>query len=263
MIYQRMLAESQRLEQQIRELQAQLAACPEGKIVCTDNKTRWKWYHSNKKKLTYISKKNRQFAEQLAVKKYLSLLLEELLLEQKAISQYLRFHSEPSKNASSLLTDMPAYQELLSSYFSPISQELNQWMNAPFERNKRNPEHLLHKTISGYRVRSKSEALIDMSLHTHKLPFRYECPLQLGESTIYPDFTIRHPDTGKAYYWEHFGKMDDPHYCKNAYSKLQLYASHGIIPSIQLITTFETKAHPLDTEVVEKIIQHYFLTENA
>lgn len=259
MLYQRILAESKRLEQQIKELQTQLASCPEGKLVCTNNKTRWKWYHSDGKKLTYIPKKNRRFAEQLAAKKYLSLSLEELLGEQKAISNYLCSHSKSSKKASELLTDMPAYQELLSSYFCPLSQELSQWMNAPFERNQKNPEHLIHKTMSGYYVRSKSEALIDMSLHIHKLSFRYECSLQLGESTIYPDFTIRHPDTGKTYYWEHFGRMDDPYYCKNAYSKLQLYASYGIIPSIQLITTFETKANPLDTEIIEKIIQHYFL----
>lgn len=42
-------------------------------------------------------------------------------------------------------------------------------------------------------------------------------------------------------------------------SKLQLYISHEIIPSIQLITTYETMEHPLSTEVIYKIVEHYFL----
>lgn len=98
-----------------------------------------------------------------------------------------------------------------------------------------------------------------MFLHINKIPFRYECSLQLGDVTIFPDFTIRHPKTGEIYYWEHFGLMDNPTYCKNSISKLQLYASQGIVPSIQLITTYETKENPLSAELVGKIIQHYYL----
>lgn len=56
-----------------------------------------------------------------------------------------------------------------------------------------------------------------------------------------------------------FGLMDDPLYCKNAASKLQLYTSHGLIPSIQLITTYETREHPLSPKLVEEIVRHYFL----
>lgn len=67
-------------------------------------------------------------------------------------------------------------------------------------------------------------------LLTNKIPFRYECELQLEETTLYPDFTLRHPLTGQVFYWEHFGMMDNPNYCRNATTKLQLYFSHGIIP---------------------------------
>lgn len=30
--------------------------------------------------------------------------------------------------------------------------------------------------------------------------------------SIHPDFTVRHPITGKRIYWEHFGMMDDQEY---------------------------------------------------
>ncbi len=130
-------------------------------------------------------------------------------------------------------------------------------MQAPYDRSPKYPEQLIHKTAAGVMVRSKSEAIIAMLLHTHKIPFRYECALSLNNVTIYPDFTIHHPLTGQIYYWEHFGMMDNPTYSQNTCSKLQLYATNGIYPTIQLITTFETKENPLDSEYVEALIRHF------
>ena len=98
-----------------------------------------------------------------------------------------------------------------------------------------------------------------MHLYAYNIPYRYECALHLGDSLLYPDFTIMHPRTYKLYYWEHFGLMDNSGYAQNTYSKLQLYTAHGIVPSIQLITTFETKEHPINIDTISKIIEHYFL----
>lgn len=89
-------------------------------------------------------------------------------------------------------------------------QLLHQWLHMPFQSNPFHPENLIHKTASGKMVRSKSEVLIDLVLTTNHIPFHYESALVLGNSTIYPDFTILHPKTGKIFYWEHFGFMDDP-----------------------------------------------------
>ena len=132
-------------------------------------------------------------------------------------------------------------------------------MHSPYEKNTKYQEPLIHKSLSGNLLRSKSEAIIDMLLYTNRIPFRYECELLLNDISMYPDFTIRHPRTGQTYYWEHFGMMENPAYSKNACSKLQLYTSHGIIPSIHLITTYETKENPLNADFAEKIIRHYFL----
>ncbi len=258
-IYERMLAEHLRLEEQIRSLQSKLQTLPSGKIICTRNGNRYKWYQSDGHIPTYIPKKNRSLAEQLALKKYLTEQLKYLTHEKNAIELYLRYHDSNINTAEKMLTDQSEYQKLLSPYFQPTSQKLHDWMTSPYESNSKHPEQLIHKTSSGNFVRSKSEALIDMVLHTNRIPFRYECALHLSESTIYPDFTVRHPQTGKIYYWEHFGLMDDPTYCKNMCSKLQLYTSHGIIPNIQLITTYETKDNPLSFETIENTIQKYFL----
>lgn len=257
-IYEKIRSELQRLEQKLTSIQDKIHKLPEGKLICVRNGNYTKWFRSDGHHSTYIPRENRELAEQLAAKKYLSLIEKDLIQEQKAINFYLR-HYRPSSQAQQLLSDDSVYSELLSPYFTPPSEALQVWMHSPYEHNTKYPEQLIHKTSSGIYVRSKSEAMIAMLLHTRKIPFRYECALELGDTIIFPDFTILHPQTHQLFYWEHFGMMDKPSYCQNTFSKLQLYASHMIYPSLQLITTYETKEQPLDSSIVEAIIEHYFL----
>lgn len=251
-----MLSECTKLETQIQDLEKQIHTMPSGHLSCAGNGKHYKWYHCVGPTNTYIPKKNRELAEQLALKKYLTLLSEDLAHEQRAIRFYLSHHTNIQKAA--LLLDNPEYQALLAPYFTPLSQELSNWMHSSYEHNPKHPELLLHKSTSGNLVRSKSEAMIDMCLYLNKIPFRYECALHLDNTTLFPDFTIRHPKTGATYYWEHFGLMDNPDYSQNVCQKLQLYTSNGIVPSIQLITTYETKENPLSVDTVSKIVAHYF-----
>lgn len=255
MIYEKVLAEGQWIEEQIKELDKQLQNYPKGKLLCARNGTHYKWYQSDGHDKIYIPKSNRDLAKKLAEKKYLSCLMQDLKEEQKAIDFYLRHHNVNTKQAEKLLTDAPAYQELLSEVFKPISQELSDWVNAPYTRNPKYPEQLTQKASNGKFVRSKSEVLIDMALYMNRIPFRYECALDLGETIIYPDFTIRHPKTGEIFYWEHFGKMDSPEYAKGVSFKLQQYISKGIVPGIQLITTYETRKRPLGLQEIDRIIK--------
>lgn len=113
--------------------------------------------------------------------------------------------------------------------------------------------------IYTYIPKKKSEALIDQSLFMHKIPFRYECALHLKGITLYPDFTIRHPESGEYFYWEHFGLMDSPTYSQNTFQKLNTYCQNNIIPTINLITTYETKEHPLTSKIIENTIREYFV----
>lgn len=257
-IYGKMLEESKRLDKELVLLEEELRKYPEEKLICARDKNRYQWYRSDGHQKKYIPKKERGLAETLAVKKYLMCKKEDLLSEKRAIEFYVRHHKEDVGKAEKLLNDIP-YQELLKPYFKNKSEELSEWMNSSYENNSKYPEQLIYKSCSGNLVRSKSEALIDMLLYTKKIPFRYENALQLGENVIYPDFTIRHPKTGEVYYWEHFGMMDNQTYAKNVFWKMQLYNLHGIVPSVRLLTTFETKEIPLNIELIEEIISFYFL----
>lgn len=254
-----MLNERKRLESELHSLQNQLSTFPEGKLICSRNGKSYKWYHSDGKNLTYIKKNCRSYAQQLAFKKYFSVLSRGLETEIRALNFYLNHHHDIYNEAEKLLTEENGFRELLTPHFQTFSKNQSDWVHADYERNTRFPQNLKHRTSSGNLVRSKSESMIDYVLTTHGIPFRYECALTLGDTTIYPDFTILHPRTNQIVYWDHFGRMDDPSYNKNVGSKLQLYINHNIIPSINLITTYETKDWPLTIPALERIVEDFFL----
>lgn len=252
-----MLCEIDYINEEIEDIQKKLETYPPGKLMVSNDRGKYKLYVKQEEKIKYLPKSQYFLAEEMAAKKYLSIQLKNLLQEKRAIRFYLKHHVKESDAATQLLC-CPPYQELLSSFFQISSLEMQKWVTADYERNSSYPENLIHKSISGNILRSKSEAIIDMELYTQKIPYRYECMLQLGEVKLFPDFTIMHPRTQKIYYWEHFGMMDNPSYLRNAYSKLQLYGSYGIIPSVHLIVTFETKEVPLNSELVHQMTHYYF-----
>ena len=258
MFYQKMLLEQQKLTSKITALQKKLAHFPKENLICTKNGNRYKWYVSDGKHCTYLPKKEQDLASRLALKKLLTFQLEDAINERASVNAYLRTR-HPEKSTAQFHNHHPGFASILATSGYPVSDDLSRWAQAPFEHNPKNPAALVHKSLSGHVLRSKSEVFIDTALYTNRIPFRYECALHLGDLTFYPDFTIRHPRTGKIYYWEHFGRMDDSSYARNSCEKLQTYTSHGIIPTINLITTYETLDHPLTTDVVEEIVQKYFL----
>ena len=240
--------ELKKLELEIADVKRRLQTLPDGSLACSRNGNYWKWYWNCGDGLSYLPKSARPMAEKLAVRKYLSLLLRSLQARRAFLDSYLARKSQAAEQAVQAYLENPAYQPLLAPYFTPLSPELAQWAAAPYDQNPLFPEQRIHKCASGHLVRSKSEAIIDMVLYTNQVPFRYECALTLGKTVIYPDFTIRDPSSGKTYY-----------YAARTFSKLQLYTSFQIIPSIQLITTYETQEHPLNTETAEALVRQYFL----
>ena len=247
------------MEGEIQTLTRQLQQYPEGKLICTQNGPYTKWYQQSEGKFNYIPKKNKKLAEQLAIKKYYMLRIDALKREKHLLDSYLKHHIPDFERKDNKILLDSKYHDLLKSHFIPDDSNLEAWQKAPFQSNPKYPEQLLIKTCSGYCVRSKSEALIEIALCMHQIPHRYECALELDGITVYPDFTLRHPNTGKMYFWEHFGRMDDPEYCHKTAIKLEQYALNNIIPSINLITTYETGEHPLSPEIIEQTIKTYFL----
>lgn len=247
------------ISKEIQLLEAQLKNLPDGKLISCKNGKYHKYYQKSGQSLLYIPKSEHTLAKQLALKAYLNFQLDDLLYQRKFLTSHLKHFHSHSQQLDKLFFSSQGYQKLLAANFVSPNETHVQWMKAPYEQNLKYPEQLKHKTLSGNVVRSKSESLIDTSLFLHKIPYRYECELYLNEIQLFPDFTVLHPHTGNIIYWEHFGMMDDNSYSQNAYAKMQLYSTNGIIPGINFITTFETRENPLTFDMVEKTIQHYLL----
>lgn len=246
------------VSKQIADIEAKLVGMPEGKLICTKNREWYKWYVREGEKITYLSSSERTLAEALAQKAYLLVRLKELEKKKKNLDRLGGSYSNYSKNTESFLEKHPGICELLKQSKPNLSEELAEWANAEYQRNTGYPEHLKFDTSWGEVFRSKSESMIAAQLRERGIPYRYECALQLGKDTLYPDFTIRHPETGKIYYYEHFGKMDDVGYTNRNLPKIPLYTKHGIIPGIHLIMSFETQDEPLSLYTIESLLTQYF-----
>lgn len=258
MIYQLMLRQKHLLESELQKSQDELNQCPQGHLTYKANGSYTKWFHHINDNKNYIPTTNRELAVKLALKKYHQARIKDIQRQLKGIDAYLQTNDPKLDKAPALLQPSNRYSNLLLPEIRPISAELAQWAAAPYPKSNKFPEQLRFPLDTGLVVRSKSETMIAMKLSEYNIPFRYEAPLSLGPFIIHPDFTLRHPQTGETYYWEHAGKMDDPAYVDNFKDRIKRYIQNNIFPGDRLILTFETGNQPLTpSQVVAQIILHF------
>ncbi len=246
------------IEKELKSIEDMEKGWPKGELICAQNYKHYKWYVRDNGKAVYLPKKERKLAQQLALKKYYTLRKKELQRELAACTTYIR-RADGKSNSLEKMLNNTEYESLLGKQFCSISKELEEWKKAEYEKNTNYPENLIIKGTQGKWLRSKSEAIIDRILFSKGIPFRYEEKIILGNQILYPDFTIRHPKTGKLYYWEHFGMMDNPEYVNHACQKVKTYCDYGFIPSVHLLLTYETKEQPLEIDRIERMVKEYFL----
>ena len=96
---------------------------PDGKIICVHNGNRVKWFHSDGHTQTYIPKKHREYAQQLAYKRFLLEKQTECKKELYALELYQRHAVGENKKSDRFLSEDPAYQELLCPFYQMVTQE--------------------------------------------------------------------------------------------------------------------------------------------
>lgn len=115
-------------------------------------------------------------------------------------------------------------------------------------------ERLIHKTIRGEMVRSKSEVIVANILDKMKIDYSYEEPLEVSGKTYIPDFTLR--DKGKTAYLEHLGMLSNKSYKNDWEKKKANYESVGISETLgNLIITEDGLDGSLDATLIESKIQ--------
>ena len=252
----------------MRYLERALEQLPKGKLTCARNGSKGqyaKWYVDTGKGRVYLPKNERGLAEQLALRRLYTVQMNQLRQESELLRNYELFQEKNvySKEIEHLLSQESPYYELLKNSIADSRNSeayIKMWQEEEYQTNCAHPEHLLHKSLKGERLRSKSEVIIANALYMNRIPYRYECELVLGGVTLYPDFTIFHPDTLEVYYWEHFGMMHQTAYRENTVQKLRLYGEYEIFPFHQLITTYESESVALDSEMIQRVIDMYFST---
>ena len=268
-LFDKATAELTELKKSIDHCRKYLASHPIGSLTCRKNGRYDKWYrqisdHDGERRSVYLPKSEHELAKQLALNSYYEKKLAILENEAAAVRRYLKKHDSSVDGRPVLSLMSPGIQELLagSEAAAPddhTGRSIKEWQEAAYTQNPFRPD-LKNVTVTArLKVRSKSEAFIASALIENSIPFRYEAPLTLNESTYYPDFTIRHPVTGRFYYWEHLGLMDNPDYVYRALSKLRVYCTYDLIPMVNLIITTEASNTPLDLSLVNKLIEHFFL----
>ena len=250
------------LESKLMQIDIFLKNAPDGYITC-EKAGSSKRYFSNifcndgSLKRTGISKSNRKYAEMLATKRYYTELKpyieNELAKCKKLLTAIEKCDKERIYSKMS-----PMRKELVSPLFLMPDERAGEWEKYEFTPKEKDINYI--KTRNGEQVRSKSEKIIADELLNAGIPYRYECPLKLNgyNNPIYPDFTVLNKRTGKEYYWEHFGKIDDIDYYAGMQRRLDLYSKNDIFIGDKLIFSYESFHLPISTDLISHII-HTFL----
>lgn len=121
-------------------------------------------------------------------------------------------------------------------------------------------QSLIHRTLKGDLVRSKSEVIIANMLFEAGIEYEYEKELNLGEDGVrIPDFTIEDAESGLCFYWEHCGMLGDAAYNKHWQEKQALYKKHGIVEGENLIISKDSLNGGIDSAAIKHLIDQYLV----
>ena len=114
-------------------------------------------------------------------------------------------------------------------------------------------EGLIHKTLSGVIVRSKSEVIIADDLFRAGIQFEYEKQIEENGHRCIPDFTIEDA-SGDTIIWEHLGLLDNPSYKASWNKKLAFYNSIGFFEGVNLFTTCDHEGGSIDSNEIKVVV---------
>ena len=232
-------------EKLLRRYENMLKRLPPGRLCIMKKEWGDEYYYVDEKtgKRIYINKENAQLINDLKLKRFLQLairILRRNIVLQKEVLEKYRLYAYDSIQGL-----------LAATYKSEIQAKAAGASSSTFREEQKK-----HMTTAGFKVRSKSEAMIVEILSSKEIPFQYEEPLTLYKDgnpvIVHPDFTFtnRH---GEKIFWEHMGMMDVEEYRKRALDKLAVFWENGIVPPHNLILSSETGDGSLDVATIAMI----------
>lgn len=248
------------LDKLLKKIESSCIDIIDGSLVIRSDgeSTRFLRYRTKDTPLEYLNSRKVGILAPLSQKRYNSELYRTVKARAKAIEKSLK-PLEGLKDKEDLLHIYEDLPQEIKGYVTPILDDdeeyARKWQNQWVPQNDI-PMKTKYKTLRGDFVRSKSEALIADRLYANGIPYHCE-PLMggKGKSLMSPDFMALNKRIRKTFFWEHFGMMDDATYCNRSIDKIVEYSRKGHLIGTDFIATFETSEHPLDTRLVERIIE--------
>ena len=118
------------------------------------------------------------------------------------------------------------------------------------------PEKLIHRTITGELVRSKSEVVVANILTKLGITYYYEKPIEYAPNDFrLPDFTATYK--GQTVYWEHLGMLNLPYYKRDWERRRKWYERHDLIDKV--ITSQDGPDGSIDSQEIERLARERIL----
>lgn len=151
------------------------------------------------------------------------------------------------------------YEHSKSEKSDTANRNTNLFTGAIREKSDTAPysDHLIHRTIKGHMVRSKSELVIANILFENNIEYEYERELRgvTDQRKLRPDFTFIDP-AGDVIIWEHLGMLSREDYRLGWEWKKEWYRENGYILDENLFTTKDDPKGGLDAvKVKEKALK--------
>lgn len=257
-------------EKELKEIEARMKGIrregPEGTLQVSTIRGCYRYYRNlagetgEESVREYLPQKEHSLAAQMAQGEYDKSFCRELDRQLHMVQRMLKNYD--SQRLSDTYEKMhPGKKIFVKPYHMGDEAFRKQWIEKAYEKNPYPFDEKEVLTEGGERVRSKSEAFIADRLRQYGIPYRYEAALATwGGKVLYPDFTILNVRKRTIYYWEHFGRMDDPEYVnKQCIKKLEEMREMGIFPGKNLICTFESTAYPFAGRGVNDLIEEFLI----
>ena len=231
-------------------------------------KTRF-FLRNDDRKEKYLGKEDSKTVSLLSTKYYAQRLEKAAALEKQQIDRCVDILESKTVNRIDhadidlVYSQLPEYiKEKTNPSIMTDDGYAEKWQAEKYQ-NRWEGKGFLYETPRGEKVRSKSEWMIACMLSEAGVPYRYEELIGLHPEFgvhLFPDFTVLNKRTRKEYYWEHFGRMDDPKYIEESFMpKISDYYNFGYLPGKKLLMTFESKGHPFDTTQVKRLIEEFLI----
>ncbi|MBO4678506.1 MAG: hypothetical protein J5626_02455 [Lachnospiraceae bacterium] len=247
------------LNDTVNKLEADLATAPEGMLRDVRHREGYQYYwrkNSTDRSGSYISKSDVKTISALADKEYQERFLQAAKSEIKSLENYVsEVNGNPLESVYAKMRE--ARKPFVSPVIIPEDIYTKEWESKDYEPGYFAPGYPEYYSAKDERVRSKAEENIANLLKMNNVPYHYEFPMQIGSEERRPDFLCLNVRSKKEYLWEHFGMMDNPDYAQKNVDKINKMAANGYIHGQNCIFTFETSILPLNTRIIQLMIDTF------